>query len=390
VELDERHQLLARQTRDWAAQLRPYALALDRDPSVINRLLDQPAVAMAARLQIPAQYQAAPLTIGAQRYYLTSALERTVFCEAIAWADLGLMLALPGASMAGVLVALIGDREQQEWFFGRLQQRPMWTFFALTEPSGGSDAAELHTRLRLDPDRAVLTGVKRYVGNALRASYGVVFGRTGPGPLSVGAAVVDTRAPGLRIEPIDTIGVRGAQLCAITLDAVELAPQYLLGQHLPPSRRGAWGWLRTLNQLRPTVAAMAVGLAQAAHDYVLATRRILTARERDQLAELAHRIEAVRRLARAAARAVDADPAAWQLGCAAKYLAAPLATAATTQALCYFGAGARLEHPLLDKFARDSLALEFMEGTGHIQRLRLFAALHQGTLEQPLAQVPAG
>lgn len=387
-DLDERHLLLRQQAREWAAQLRPYALAVDYDPTLVTTLVELPAFACAARGQIPAAYHPAPLTIKGERFYLTSAAERAVFCEEMARADLGLMLGMPGASMCGVLVDVIGDHAQKEWFYGRLLERPTWTFFALTEPQGGSDAGGLRTRAVAGPaDSLTLHGVKRYVSNALRARLGVVFCRTGPGPLELAAALVEAPAPGLRVEAVDTLGVRGAQLGQINLDAAAVPPERLLGRRLSPVRRGAWGWQRTFNLLRPTVAAMAVGLAQAAHDYARAHRRALSGSERDRLDRLDRGITATRRLTRQAALAVDHDPDAGQLASAAKQRAARLAEEVTRRALEFFGPGARLEHPLLDKFARDARGLEFMEGSGDIQRLNLFTALRKGTLDAALHHV---
>jgi len=383
-DLDERHLLLQQCCQEWAADLREHALALERDPTTVSRLLQLPAVSHSARLQIPPPYNPAPLVIGAERFYLTRALERTVFCEAMAWADLGMMLALPGASMCGVLVDVVGDTRQKEWFYSRILERPTWTFFALTEPGGGSDASAMRTCLRSGRDSLVLDGAKRYVSNAARASLGAVFFRAAPGPLGVGAALVETGTPGFAATVIDTMAVRGAQLGAITLDSVQIAPAQILGRGLSPLRRGTWGWLRTFNQLRPTVASMGVGLAQAAHDYVAANRRVLRKHEQDRLDELSRRIESVRQITRHAAIAVDHDPDSAHLAAAAKQAAAVLAEEAARQATGFFGPGARLDHPLLDKLVRDARALEFMEGTGNIQRLGLAAALSKGAVQADL------
>jgi acyl-CoA dehydrogenase len=377
--LDDRLTVLRDAARDWASALRPYSLAVDRDPEVIRGLTGLEAVARSAYTQIPPAYQPDPLTLAGHRFYLMSASERVVFCEEMARADLGMMLGLPGASMTGVLVDVLGDDAQKTWFYGRLLERPTWTCFALTEPDGGSDAAAMRTRLRPDGDGFVLTGAKKYVSNALRASLGVVFHRTGDGPLSVGAALVETDDPGLRATAVETIGVRGAQLGAITLDAVPVRRDRVLGHHLSPVRRGMWGWLRTFNLLRPTVASMAVGLAQAAHDYVRDHRATLTREEDDRLDRLARRIEAARQLTRRAALMVDRDPSAGHLASAAKLLGAQLAEHATVEATRFFGVGARLEHPLLEKLGRDARALEYMEGTGNVQRLSLFAGLMKDT-----------
>lgn len=134
------------------------------------------------------------------------------------------------------------------------------------------------------------------------------------------------------------------------------------------------------NQLRPGVAAIALGIARAAHEYVRDNRRELRGAEHDAAQRLELRIEGVRRLVHRAAAEVDANPASGYLASAAKARACRLAEVATTQALGFFGVGARLDHPMLDKLARDARGVEFMEGTGNIQRLNVFTGLVQSKL----------
>lgn len=383
--LDRRLRLLRGQAHEWAAQMRPYALEVDRDPDAVRRHLDLPALSRVATLQIPSAYNPDPLVVGGEKFYLMSSLERVVFFEEGAWGDLGLMLASPGAPMAGLVVEALGDPAQQEWFYGRLLARPSWTFFALTEPDRGSDANGLTTRLDRPAggatgDPLILTGAKCYVGNALRAELGVVFARTGPGPLGLAAALVETAANGFRAELMPTLGVRGAQLGAITLDGVRVPPERVLGRHLSPTKRGMWAWLRTFNQLRPAVATMGVGVARAACEYVLEHRRTLRTGEQDRLDRMRRRVAAVRQLTRQAAAAADQDPSRPEMSAAAKAAAARLAEQVTLAALDFFGPGARLDHPLLAKLARDARAVEYMEGTTNVQRLSIFGGRLRGRL----------
>jgi alkylation response protein AidB-like acyl-CoA dehydrogenase len=383
--LDGRLRLLQGQAREWAAQIRPHGAAVDRDPDHIAAIAGLPALARVATLQIPPEYNPAPLVIGGEKFHLMSALERVVFFEEWAWGDLGIMLAAPGAPMAGVAVDALGSPAQKEAFYGRLLDRPTWVCFALTEPERGSDATHLETRLERTADDGpmLLSGGKHLVGNGVRADLGLVFARTGPGPLGVAAVLVDMAAPGVTTTPMATLGVRAAQLGAIRLDRVEIAPEQVLGTHLRPTRRGMWAWLRTFNLLRPTVATMGVGVARAAHDYVTEHRGVLRADERWRLDRMADRIEAVRRLARDAAAEVDRDPGDGSLASAAKAAAARLAEQVTVAALDFFGPGARLDHPRLDKLARDARAIEFMEGAGNVQRLTVFGGVVRGSLVRP-------
>ncbi|HVX44953.1 MAG TPA: acyl-CoA dehydrogenase family protein, partial [Mycobacteriales bacterium] len=175
-----------------------------------------------------------------------------------------------------------------------------------------------------------------------------------------------------------TIGLRGAQICAISLDEVPVTPEQVLGRHLSRSRRGLWSGVQMFNRLRPGVAAIALGIARAAHEYVGAHRRLGPGTDRDRHEQIGRRIEGTRQLIWRAGIAVDADPANGFLASAAKARAARLAEDATRAALACFGTAAAFEHPLLDKLARDARGVEFMEGTSNIQRLNVFQGVVQG------------
>jgi alkylation response protein AidB-like acyl-CoA dehydrogenase len=384
IQLDDRLLALRGQMREWGVDFRALGLALDRDPELIRQHFDLPAVRYLSTMGIPPEYGNVPIPIGGNRFYGTLALERAIIMEELACADVGMLVASPGPLLAGVLIDLLADEQQKDWFYGRMLSSPLWTFFALTEPDRGSDAGALTTTVvpARDGRPALLSGEKRYVGNAARAQLGVVFARTSPGPLGINAVLVESPSPGFHAVALETIGLRGARISAITMDEVEIPPERFLGRHLSPSRRGMWAFVQTFNLLRPGVAAIALGIARAAHEYVVTHRSALRRSERERLDELARRIDGARRLVHLAAAAVDARTGDGYLASAAKVRAAQLAHDATQQACTYFGAGARLEHPVLDKLVRDARGMEFIEGTGNMQKLNLFQGLFTGKLDR--------
>lgn len=378
---DERLACLRAESRALAADLRERALELDADPDAIGRYLDLPAIKLMAATLIPPEYLGAPLRIGRYEYHGMRCLERVVMVEELARGDAAALLAAPGPSLSGVLVQLLADEKQKQWYYGTLASGATWTFFALTEPERGSDAGQLTTRL--SPAGAggwSLNGGKRYIGNGVRASLGAVIARSSDGPLGITAALVDTGDPGFTATCIPTVGLRAARLSALTFRDVAVPHERILGRHLPASHRGMRAVQATFNQLRPGVAALAVGTAEAALDYVRAHRPMLSQAGRDDLDRFSGRIEAVRRLVHRAAAQVDADPADGLLASAAKARAARLAEQATLFALGFFGPGARLDHPMLDKLARDARGLEFMEGTSTVQKLMLAQGYLRGRL----------
>jgi len=376
IQLDARLRRLREHARGWGADLREIALDVDRAPDSVHRYLDLDVMRFLATWR-RSRVDESSVVLDGHRFYIDSAIEQVVFLEELAYGDAGALLAAPGAPMAGPLVQLLGDERQQEWFFGTMRETVGWAFFALTEPDHGSDASHLDTTLKEHGDGFQLDGAKRYVGNAARSRLGVVFARSGPGPLGVRAVMVDTSAPGFTATVLPTVGLRGLQLTAIDLASVEVPADRVLGQHLNAARRGAWAWSRTFNLLRPGVAAIAIGVARAALDYVAAYQR-LSRPAQARWDELSRRVDGVRQLAYHAAVAVDADRGDGGPASAAKARAARLAEEVTLAALEFFGPGARLDHPLLDKLARDARGFEFMEGTGHVQRLLVAQDLIRG------------
>ncbi|WP_326799661.1 acyl-CoA/acyl-ACP dehydrogenase [Streptomyces sp. NBC_01808] len=378
---------------EYARAFRATALAMDEpgaDPRTLNPVVHD--AYFPVLLGLPPAYNPDPLIVDGRPCHLHSCVERVVVYERLAWGDAALMVAAPGPSLSGVLTEELGDDDQKERYYTTLAARPTWTFFALTEPHAGSDATALTTALTETetgagtgtgtgtPAPYRLSGVKKYIGNAVRAGLGVVFARIKPGPVGVVAVLVEPTRPGFTATALPTTGMRAIGLSEIRLDGVPVARSDILGMHLSATRRGIVGAMRTFNRARPVVAAMALGIAQAAWDYAADHRRTLRADESYAMDALRRRLAGTRRLVLAAAEQADRDPGDGTVASAAKYRAAELALETAEYALGLLGPGARLEHPLLDKLHRDARAFEFMEGTGTMQRLNLALGHRKGRI----------
>jgi alkylation response protein AidB-like acyl-CoA dehydrogenase len=366
--------------RDASKGLRDIGLEIDRDPRAIDRWLHLPAVDIMRRCTIPVEYLDTPIRIGPYTYDMSSCLEHTVTIEELSYGDAGFMLACPGPLMSGVAVGALGDEAQRHAYYERVSSlEPTWTFFGLTEPEKGSAASELHSELTPDGDGFRLNGEKRYVGNAAFAQLGVVFCRRAPGPLGIEAVVVDTSDPGFHAELIPTVGMRGARISAIRMTDVRVERHQILGfDTLKPSRRGLIGAIRTLQRFRPVLAGTAIGLTRAVLDHVDQERPGLAGTARLRYEELCDRLAAVRARNYAVAAAIDAGQVRPDRIAGVKTRAAELAESATLAAAELLGPDSLLRDPLLNKLYRDARAFEFMEGTGHIQRLAVF----QGVLKK--------
>jgi acyl-CoA dehydrogenase len=372
-ELDDHAKALRDQGAALAMELREHAMLVDTDPHDMKPHLDLAAYDLIRQFQIPRRFSDRPPRIGRFTYEPGSVLQQVVLTLELAYGDAGMALACPGPSLAGVLVDHLGDDTQQEWFHRSVADNT-WTFFAITEPGRGSDATALETVLTKESaDLYRVTGTKRYIGNGSRGDVGVVLARTGPGPLSVRAALVNTDTTGYRGSSLDMIGLRGACLAEITLDNVPVPAEMLLGRHLSATRRGMWGAMRVFNTMRANVAALAVGTGLALVDIVRAERP-----HAPGAAELTARLEACRQLVYAAGVAVDHDRDSGTPSSTAKIAATALAREASRWAVRSLGPAALVEIPLLEKWTRDVCAFEFMEGTSDIQRQHVTRAYLKG------------
>jgi len=82
------------------------------------------------------------------------------------------------------------------------------TFFAITEPSGGSDpAGAIQTRAERRGDRWVLNGRKVFISNAHNAKWGIVFARTSKekGRAGISCFILEPGTPGFTARNIRTI-----------------------------------------------------------------------------------------------------------------------------------------------------------------------------------------
>lgn len=115
---------------------------------------------------------------------------------------------------------------------------------AITEPSGGSDVAQLRTKATLVGNKYVVSGQKQYITSGMRADYLTVAVRTGgPGMAGISLMLVETDRPGVSRTRLDKMGWRCSDTATIHFDDVEVPPENLIG----PENGGFAGIMRNFN-----------------------------------------------------------------------------------------------------------------------------------------------
>jgi alkylation response protein AidB-like acyl-CoA dehydrogenase len=257
---------------------------------------------------------------------------------------------------------------------------------ALSEPDAGSDLASVVTRAELDGDHWVITGHKRWCGNAEAADFIQVLVRTrdsGPDePRSAGLETLlvekerGSFPPGLTGTPIDKIGYHGFLTWDLVFDGVRIpAGNVVTTGHSDDSGfSGVGDWL---DVARVHTAARAVGLAQAA---VEDCTTYLQEREqfghpiadfqalRFTLADMASEVEASRALYRQVAHLLDVGQECTQLAAMAKLRATEMAATVTSQAMQLHGGNGYTTERAVERYWRDARLTTIFEGTSEIQR----------------------
>ncbi len=295
----------------------------------------------------------------------------------------GACIATQGLAAVPILIA--GNQGQKKRYLPGLGAGELVGSFALSEPGAGSDAASISTRATRVGSEYEMTGEKRFASNAGICDFYVIFVKTDPerGAKGISAFVVDAKAKGLHFKPIpilcyDVLG-------HLRLEEIRVPVDNMLGQENSGFRIA----MQTLDVLRATVGAHAVGTAQAALDYALAYARdriqfgrpIIDQQSiRFKLAEMAVSISASRLLVYQAAVAKDEGaPDITVKSSMAKLFATEAAQKVVDEALQIFGGnGVVVKDYPMERLYREVRSPRVYEGTSEIQRLIIAGRMIKG------------
>ena len=273
-------------------------------------------------------------------------------------------------------ITLAGSEEQKHRYLPPIAQGDRIAAFALTEPDAGSDVSSLQTFALKRGKEYVLSGMKRFISNAGIADTYVVFASSEPEKKGKGISVfiVLASAPGLEIvEKTELLSPH--PIGSLAFDDCVVPETALLAKE-GEGLNVAFG---TLDLLRCTVGAAAVGLAQRALEeainYSSSRRQFGKSLAEFQgtqfkLAEMATELEAARLLVYQAAWAHDCEgDGLKQNSSMAKLFATEAAQRIVDQALQIHGGLGLVAGNIMERLYRDVRALRIYEGTSEIQKL---------------------
>ena len=248
--------------------------------------------------------------------------------------------------------------------------------FAMTEPDAGSDVGAIATTARRDGGDYVLDGVKSFISNAGIADFYCVFAAADrkQGTRGLACFVVPAGTPGLRFAAPYVLS-EPHPLGELVFDGCRVPAAARLGGEGEGFKLG----MRALDLLRPTVAAVACGMAARALGEAVAharTRRQFGAALADfqliqaKIARMATDLAAARLLTYLAAW--ERDRGAERVTCEAamaKLFATEAAQRVVDDAVQILGGRGVLAESPVDRLYRAVRALRIYEGTSEIQHL---------------------
>ena len=272
-------------------------------------------------------------------------------------------------------ITLGGTDDQKAKYLPPIAKGESIAAFALTEPHAGSDVISMKTEAKLDGDDWVLNGEKKFISQAGDASTYTVFAKTDPedGSRGLSAFIVEAGTAGfddskrMDLMAAHPIGEPRWTDCHVPQDN-------LIGER----GRGLRLALGTLDTFRTTVAAAAIGMAQAAYEASLdyaKNREMFGQTLSDfqatqfKLADMAVALDAARLLAHRAAWLKDSgQESIIKEASFAKLFGTEAASRIINDAVQIHGGAGLEKGNRVERLYREVRALTIYEGTSEIQR----------------------
>ncbi|AKU16169.1 acyl-CoA dehydrogenase family protein [Luteipulveratus mongoliensis] len=381
-ELTKDHEDFRRVVRDFAErEVAPHIAQWDRDHHFPSHLVPQMGELGFFGLVVPEEYGGAGLEEGGFTYLCLA-------IEELGRVDQSVGITLSAGVGLGINPILTyGTDEQKKAFLPDLVAGKTLAGFGLTEPDAGSDAGATRTRAALADGQWTINGAKAFITNSGtdRTSVVTVTAKTGEradGRPEISAIMVPSGTEGFTVEPAyDKLGWHASDTHGLTFTNCAVPEGNLLGE------RGAGfkQFLKTLDDGRVAISALAVGLAQACLEQVTEYSKTRTAFGKPiginqgvsfQVSDLAVMVEAARLLTYKAAWLKDELEAGRrsvaevkQAAAICKLYSTEAAVTATRIATQIFGGNGFMEEYPVARFYRDAKILEIGEGTSEVQRM---------------------
>ncbi len=266
-----------------------------------------------------------------------------------------------------------GSQELQERVFPRLASGKELIAYLVTEPDAGSDVASISTKAIKKGEYYLIQGRKCFGTNAGVANLSSVLTKTAPSEYTF--FLVEMNSKGVILGKVeDKLGFRGSNTQEVFFEEVLVHERDIIGK----KGEGFLLAMKDFDMSRPGIAALALGIAEAAIEYALeyATKRVTFGQPLIKhqaisfmIADAWTLIEAGRGLMSKAARLWDQGIRNTKYASMAKCFCSDAAMKITTDAVQILGGYGYCKDYPVERMFRDAKLTQIFEGANQIQRI---------------------
>jgi alkylation response protein AidB-like acyl-CoA dehydrogenase len=281
---------------------------------------------------------------------------------------------------AGMNLVECGSEQQKCDLLPRIASVGLMFAYGWSEPDVGADVASVKTTARRDGSDVVINGSKRFCSGADICDYIFTICKTGKREdryQNLSILLVPPGSPGIAIKKMDSLGLKGAATTDVSFDDVRVPAENVLG--------GETGWNRGWQMITGSgldvekleVAAMALGIGEAAFGeaWRYSEQRQQFGRPiaayqsiRHKLADMGTQLHAARLMLYHAARLSNEHIRCGVETSMAKLFAAEASKAVALEAQTILGAYGYVKEFAVERFVREALLMPIIGGSSAIQR----------------------
>jgi acyl-CoA dehydrogenase len=278
--------------------------------------------------------------------------------------------------IGSVGIVELGTEEQKQKYLPKMASGEWIGAFALTEPSAGSNAANLKTTAVKKGDKYIINGSKHYITNAVCGHVFTVMAVTDPskGAKGITSFIVEKDFPGFKLGAVERkMGLRGSHSAELFFEDMEVPVENVLGEE----GIGYVNALKILANGRAGLAARNLGscekLLEMSMNYAM--QRVQFGKPifeqqavQHMLAEMATDIEVLRSITYRSAWMSDQGMRVVKEASIAKLYGSEVYNRVADLAVqIHGGIGYMKDYPI-ERFYRDARITKIYEGTSQIQK----------------------
>ena len=143
----------------------------------------------------------------------------------------GVSASLMSHTIGSPPILAVGPRAMKERVLPQVLSGEKISALAITEPSGGSDVAQLKTTARREGDHYIVNGSKMFITSGVRADFYTVAVRTGgPGASGVSLLLIERGMEGFTQQPLRKMGWWASDTAQLFFDDVKVPVENLIGE----------------------------------------------------------------------------------------------------------------------------------------------------------------